>query len=224
MAVVEKERLSWRPSDWLRDPAMLRDGAAWLVSLVVHMSVFLVLAYLTLLIPIRERVTLSAMPLEQFDEELVPQEFHFAPEVHEQVGMLSEGGLEAARPTAPVQADRSEMAYELEPTTSVGEIEVHEFDRTILEGPNIPENVIVKGAGSVGTSGRDRSGRSHHARNPAVARRAADARRVAVRPIGQPQAAARIDRQAVRPRLQGAGHHRSSRATRRSSSTAKSRC
>ena len=67
--------------------------------------------------------------------------------------MLSEGGLEAARPTAPVQADRSEIEYELEPTTAVGDIEVHEFDRTILEGPNIPENVIVKGAGSVGTSG-----------------------------------------------------------------------
>ena len=153
MAVVEKERLSWRPSDWLKDPTLLRDGAAWLASLVVHMSALLVLAYLTLLMPIRERVVLSAMPFEQFDEELLPQEFHFSPEVHQQIGMLSEGGLEAARPTAPVQADRSEIEYELEPTTAVGDIEVHEFDRTILEGPNIPENVIVKGAGSVGTSG-----------------------------------------------------------------------
>jgi hypothetical protein len=153
LAVVEKERLSWRPSDWLEDPMLLRDGAAWLVSLVVHMSAILVLAYLTLLAPVRERMILSIAPLEQFDEELLPQEFHFSPEVREQVGMLSQGGLEAARPTAPVQADRSELVYELEPTTAVGDIEVHEFDRTILEGPNIPENVIVKGAGSVGTSG-----------------------------------------------------------------------
>jgi hypothetical protein len=153
LAVVEKERLSWRLSDWLKDPMLLRDGAAWLVSLVVHMSAILVLAYITLIAPIRERVVLSAMPYEQFDEELLPQEFHFSTEVHEQVGMLSQSGLEAARPTAPVQADRSELVYELEPTTAVGDIEVHEFDRTILEGPNIPENVIVKGAGSVGTSG-----------------------------------------------------------------------
>ena len=43
----------------------------------------------------------------------------------------------------------------LDPTTTatVGSIEVHDFNRTILEGPNIPENVIVKGAGSVGTTG-----------------------------------------------------------------------
>src|SRR5688572_31238431 len=107
------------------------------------MTVLIVLAYLTLFVPIRERVMLSAMPFEQFDEELLPQEFHFSPEVHEQVGMLSQGGLEAARPTAPVQADRSELEYELEPTTAVGDIDVHEFDRTILEGPNIPENMIV---------------------------------------------------------------------------------
>jgi hypothetical protein len=93
------------------------------------------------------------MPLEQFDEEQLPQEFHFSPEVHEQIGMLGDRGAEAARPTAAVQADRSELIYELDPTTSVGEIEVHEFDRTILESPNIPENLIVKGAGSVGTSG-----------------------------------------------------------------------
>ena len=45
------------------------------------------------------------------------------------------------------------IAYEIDPTTPVGEIAVQEFDRTILEGPNITENVIVKGAGSVGTSG-----------------------------------------------------------------------
>ena len=38
-------------------------------------------------------------------------------------------------------------------TATVGSIEVQEFNRTILEGPNIPENVIIKGSGSVGTTG-----------------------------------------------------------------------
>jgi hypothetical protein len=87
------------------------------------------------------------------EDELAPQEFHFTTELQEQVGMASDDGLASARAAAPVQADRSQLVYELEPTTAVGDIEVHEFDRTILEGPNIPENVIVKGAGSVGTSG-----------------------------------------------------------------------
>jgi hypothetical protein len=69
------------------------------------------------------------------------------------VGALGAGGVEAARPTAPVEAPESEIAYALTPTNAIGEIQVHEFNRTLLEGPNIPENVIVKGAGSVGTSG-----------------------------------------------------------------------
>ena len=104
-----------------------------------------------------------------------------------------------------------EFRYELEPTTAVGNIEVHDFNRTILEGPNLPENLIIKGVGQRRHDRCGRRGRPHHARNSAVARRAADARRLAVRSIGQPQAAARIDRQAVRPRVQGAGHHRGRR-------------
>ena len=31
-------------------------------------------------------------------------------------------------------------------------IEVNEFSRTILEGPNIPENAVIKGVGSAGTT------------------------------------------------------------------------
>jgi hypothetical protein len=97
---------------------------------------------------------LTTLPLTEFDEELQPvQAFHFSADPHEQVGALGAGRLDAARPTAPVAADYSEISYDLDPTTTLGEIEVQEFDRTILEGPNLPENVIVKGAGSVGTSG-----------------------------------------------------------------------
>jgi hypothetical protein len=128
--------------------------AAWLVSLVVHLTALIVLASLTLLLPIEHRVFLSALPVVELDEEnLAAQEFHFSTDPQEHVGALGTGTLDAARPTAPVEADRSYVAYELEPNAAIGEIEVQEFDRTILEGPNLPENVVVKGAGSVGTSG-----------------------------------------------------------------------
>ncbi len=152
MTVVEKTQFGWRPESWLSHAPSARDAAAFTVSLVVHTAALLVLASLTLFVPIRENVSLSALPVEALDEELVAQEFHFSPDTYAEVGALGDQGLDAARPTAPVEADASRIAYELEPTTAIGEIEVHEFDRTIFEGPNIPENVIVKGAGSVGTS------------------------------------------------------------------------
>ncbi len=37
--------------------------------------------------------------------------------------------------------------------TQFGNIGLRDFDRTILEGPNLPENIIIKGSGSVGTTG-----------------------------------------------------------------------
>jgi hypothetical protein len=99
-------------------------------------------------------VLLSAFPLPELDEQpLTAQEFHFSADPHEHVGALGAGELGAARPVAPTEAMQSELMHELEPTTTIGEIEVRDFDRTVLEGPVLPDNVIVKGAGSVGTSG-----------------------------------------------------------------------
>ena len=152
MAVVEKLRRCAWPATWRPQLPSAGDFAACAVSLVVHTAALLVLASLTLFAPIRDRVLLSALPVEELDEDLIAQEFHFSPDLYKQVGMLGDKGLDASRPAAPMQARQSRIEYELEPTTAIGEIEIHEFDRTILEGPDIPENVIVKGAGSVGTS------------------------------------------------------------------------
>ena len=120
----------------------------------VHFAVLVIMASITLLLPIQQRVLLSAFPLPEFEEEpLTAQEFHFSPDPHEQVGALGAERLghgPADRAGREAEHRRSRTSWT--PTT-IGEIEVHEFDRTILEGPNIPENVIVKGAGSVGTSG-----------------------------------------------------------------------
>jgi hypothetical protein len=154
VAVVEKLRPRWRPTLWLSEAPTSGDLAAWLVSAAIHLAVLAALASMTLLVPIQQRSLLINFPLTELDEELQPvQAFHFAPDPHEQVGALGAGKLDAARPSAPIESDHSEIAYDLEPTTTLGEIEIQEFDRTILQGPNLPETVIVKGAGSVGTSG-----------------------------------------------------------------------
>jgi hypothetical protein len=154
VAVIEKLRPWWRPAAWLGDAPSTSELTAWLVSAGLHLMVLFALASISLLIPIQQRMLLTTFPIAELDEDLRPiQDFHFAADAHEHVGALGVSDTEAARPSAPVETDHSEIAYELEPISALGEIEVQEFDRTILQGPNLPENVIVKGAGSVGTSG-----------------------------------------------------------------------
>jgi hypothetical protein len=153
VAVVENERVWWKPATWLDDPHVMRDATGWMASALIHGVALLALAMLSLVVPLQNRLTLSILPPVLEDETLVPQEFHYSVDEHSQVGALGNSGLAAARPSAPVEALESQVAVEVDPTAAVGNIEVQDFTRTVLAGPNIPENVVVKGAGSVGTSG-----------------------------------------------------------------------
>jgi len=152
VASVDDSSARWKLAGWMDQLPSAREVAACGFSFVLHLTVLVLLWMIVLVVPKPEHLTLSIVP-PTIDEDLVAQDFHFSPDVHEQVGALGAGGLEAARPTAPVEARDSQVSYELDPTTAVGEIQVQDFDRTVFEGPNIPENVIVKGAGSVGTTG-----------------------------------------------------------------------
>ena len=219
MAVVEKPRPTWRPRLWPAQLPSSSDVTAWLVSATVHFAVLVIMASITLLLPIQQRVLLSAFPLPELEEEpLTAQDFHFSVDPHEHVGALGAGELGTARPVAPTEAELSELSLRVGPDDTIGEIEVRDFDRTVLEGPSPARKRDRQGRGQRRHQRRRRRGRPHHARNSAVARRTADAGRVAVRSIGQPQAATRIDRQAVRSRLRGIGNDRGRRQRRRSSS------
>lgn len=156
MATVEKPRL-WSKLGWLR-PRMpaLRDMSAWMVSFILHFTLLIIIASLTLYVPIRDKLTHPAAPIVELDDTPLPQEFHFSAESHEQIGAMSQGGLQAARPSAPNESPESHVVYDLAPTTStVGGIEFPDFNRTILNGPSLPDNLIIKGSGSVGTTGAE---------------------------------------------------------------------
>ncbi len=132
---------SWRDS----------EASAWLFSLTMHVGVLFALASLSFLLPSDPWVELTATSLET--EELSPEEFQFSTESQDEVGALSEGGVDGARPEALVQADLSQLTVEIEPTSAIGEIQAFEFTQTILESPNVSENMMVKGMGSVGATG-----------------------------------------------------------------------
>jgi hypothetical protein len=141
----------WRLGDARPDLFRFAHAAAWLVSLVLHLAALVSLAWLTILSPIRPAVVLSSPPVELADE-LVPQDFHFSSLPAEEVGAVGAGDVGTARPLALRDADESQIAYSLEPRASVADVQVVEFDRTLFEGPIVAEDMLVKGAGSVGTT------------------------------------------------------------------------
>jgi hypothetical protein len=130
------------------------DAPAWAVSLLVHLAAFLLLAGATLLLPTGGQVMLSARSVEP-EPELVIEEFRFQQNPSPEMGVLSEGGVDSARPVAMELAEESQIAYELPPTAPLGQLQVFELDRTILSGPNVADNLLVKGAGSVGAVGAE---------------------------------------------------------------------
>jgi hypothetical protein len=130
----------------------ISDLAGWMVSFLLHLTALFSLAWLTFLLPTRQRVLLSGTPVLQ-DEALPPQDFQFSPTPAEQIGAGGADTMGTARPVALAPADQSQLAYELEPTATVADLQVLEFDRTLFEGPVVAPDMFVKGAGSVGTTG-----------------------------------------------------------------------
>jgi hypothetical protein len=156
--VEEKATPWWRFDSGGGDRSLAQDVVAWSVSLVVHLSALVTLACLTLLLPIQQKELLSSIPVELSDEPTLPQEFHYSPDVQEQIGAMGGGlgaaiGVQGVEPLAATSAEQTRIESPVDPSSPVSNIGVQQFDRAVIEGPNITENVIVKGAGSVGTSG-----------------------------------------------------------------------
>jgi len=65
---------------------------AWSVSLLFHASLLLVLAGVTLFLPNRDRLLLSAASVE-IEKEIVPQQFEISPSQQEELGALADMDL-----------------------------------------------------------------------------------------------------------------------------------
>lgn len=154
VALVKNMRRWWQIPTTPDGTRRFRDVAAWMVSLIVHLSALIALASLTLLVPVQQReVYLSPQVEVKNSEELLPPEFHFSAEPQERIGMLGVGGVGSAEPAAPVAAEESRVAYDAPQSTTIADMQAVEFDRTILEGPRISEGLPIQGMGSIGTSG-----------------------------------------------------------------------
>jgi hypothetical protein len=137
----------------------LRDASAWGVSFVLHTFLFLLLASITLYIPFRHRIEITTEPLE-LDDRPLPKEFHYSPEPQDEIGALGTGGIDMSRPAAPIEGNESIVPLGIEARATPGDvitnvgtsIDVREFNKIAAQAPTIPDNIIVKGVGTAGTS------------------------------------------------------------------------
>ena len=160
MATVENPRRWSKLGGFLKRLVSLREISAWSLSFFVHAAVLILLASITLYFPLRQKTLLTLNPVVEVNDAPPPQEVHFSSDPHDQVGALSEGGTGNARPAAPLEAALPKIAVNNanqlvpnSPLSPTGTIQVHDINQTILQSPNLPENVVIKGSGSVGTTG-----------------------------------------------------------------------
>ncbi len=131
-----------------------RDYTAWSASLALHLLLLIGLATASIVIPGKlNELTLSYEVPDLLEEEPLPQEFLSADEPLEDIGALSQAGLESARAAAEVVDDRSLVIFEPGEITDYGEQMTLEVDTPVFQGPEFSETLPVQGAGSVGTTG-----------------------------------------------------------------------
>ena len=133
------------------------DAPAWMISMVVHMLLFILAGIIGWSLPEDNSILVTALPEEEeqidLDEEL-PKEFAVSETPQEEIGANSVEGDLMAESLAPRLADVSEIANPEPETFEFGDIQVN---NAILEstGLKLSHNLTVKGAAGVGTTGAD---------------------------------------------------------------------
>lgn len=128
-----------------------REGASWLVSLGLHLVVLLLLATLFYFIPSNDDYLLTSVPLD-VDEQMLPEEVHFAELTPMDIGALGNEAVTNAEAAAPVESEVSEILTDLEPVSLISDLQAMEVETPILMAPNVDPNKLVKGTGNVGTT------------------------------------------------------------------------
>jgi hypothetical protein len=160
VATVENPRRLSKLVSSLKRLVSLREISAWSLSFFFHAAIFVLLGSLAIYFPLRHTILLTLTPHVEVNETPPPQEVHFSADTHDQIGALSEGGVGNARPAGPIEGSIPTINHQLVPATPVGagispigNLQVQDVNQTILQSPNLPENVVIKGSGSVGTTG-----------------------------------------------------------------------
>ena len=184
MKITQQIRNCWQTSTNGENPALDGESCAWLASFAFHLAALILLGTLAFLLPTKENYLLTSAPIDLQEEEILPEEFHFSEEVPPEVGALSTAGATNAEAAAPDYSEVSEIVVPLETVSFLSEVEAAEVEEPIFTSPNVSERMLVKGTGSVGTTGSQWCHRSYYQRDTALARTAPHLGHLALRRIG----------------------------------------
>jgi len=132
--------------------AVVGEPIAWLASFATHATALAALALLTALTPIDRAPRLFSSPPPE-EPETLDEAFRVSEELSVDVGALSDGGAGDAAAAAPLEAVMSEVSLDLEAVADLGDLPTLEASAPLLTSPNPDDNQLVRGVGSVGTTG-----------------------------------------------------------------------
>jgi hypothetical protein len=125
------------------------DTPAWALSIGVHLLALVALALAPLLIQ-RHAIELQVFSVSEEPEPII-ENFAFSKETQEEIGANSIDGVAEALAVAPTIDEVSDVPTKIE-QSDVSTVEVA-VNLDIATGPNFAENMAVKGAAGVGTTG-----------------------------------------------------------------------
>lgn len=155
--MIQGLRTWWQRQTGEEDTPLDGDSGAFVVSLLVHLAVLVTLGLIPLVIKSNQiTLVVNATPVDEEKEiELkLPEEFFFSEQPSEEVGANSVNGDAMALSIAPVISAVSQIPNHVEYQTEVSNVNV-EINNTIqiATGLHYSENLAVKGAAGVGTTG-----------------------------------------------------------------------
>ena len=130
------------------------DAPVWFISMLFHLALLLVLAFVTLRTDDSNRKLTLLVPVEEEEQELqLPDLFMFDDEPQEEIGADSFSSLEMPDSSAPIISEVSEVPQhvDLAPTVT-GEIDITEVIAAATS-PNFSESLAVKGQAGEGITG-----------------------------------------------------------------------
>lgn len=155
MKVVERLRTWWQEKTGEEDTPFDGDAPVWVVSMVVHLVLMLVLAFITVASTKPQLLLTIASPLQPEEEKIeLPEQFAPSEQPHEEIGANSVNGTEMAQSEAAIVSTISEIASPKEIDT-VPEVATVEINNALLQSTGLTynQNRAVKGLTGAGTTG-----------------------------------------------------------------------
>lgn len=153
MSIIDRLRLWWQERTGEEETPFDGDAPAWFISVVVHLAVLLVFSVLVLHTT-SNQITLTVQSVDVPEEEELPEEFFFSKNPTEAIGANSVQGVDAAMAVAPNFSEISDVSFEIERPDEQAIVEVDQ-SLDLPTGPQAMENLAVKGAAGVGTTGAE---------------------------------------------------------------------